>query len=233
MLIGQGAAARGGGFLFCGRGELAARLLAAWRQAGRVICHAVGNLGVETAVGAIEDALRAHPAGRERVRIDHAMFLERELIARLADLGVWVVAQPSFLSDSGGVAPSPELLLRPFRSVHAAGIPQAFSSDFPCGALAPLAGIAAAVTRRSRAGAPAGPQAAPARPHAPRAAARRQACRWTPSPPTQDSSTRIVESSSGATASGLPESSAKSARLPASRLPRSSSSPAARAAPSV
>src|SRR3989304_3635898 len=92
------------------------------------------------------------------------MFLERELIARLADLGVWVVGQPSFLSDSGGAAPSPELMLRPFRSVHAAGIPQAFSSDFPCGVLAPLAGIAAAVTRRSRAGgrgpAPAGGAAA-------------------------------------------------------------------------
>ena len=93
------------------------------------------------------------------MRIDHAMFLERELIARLADLGVWVVGQPSFLSDSGGAAPSPELMLRPFRSVHAAGIPQAFSSDFPCGALAPLAGIAAAVTRRSRAGALAAPGA--------------------------------------------------------------------------
>ena len=160
MRIGHGAAARRGGFLFYGRDELAARLLAAWRQGRRVICHAIGNLGVETAVGAIADALAAHPAGRERVRIDHAMFLERELIARLADLGVWVVAQPSFLSDSGGVAPSPELLLRPFRSVHAAGIPQAFSSDFPCGALAPLAGIAAAVTRRSRAGALAAPEEA-------------------------------------------------------------------------
>ncbi|PYM32379.1 MAG: hypothetical protein DME15_14295 [Candidatus Rokuibacteriota bacterium] len=143
---------RTSGFLFYEREQLAALLVAAWRGGRRVVCHAIGNLGVETAADAIEDALRREPAGRERVRVDHAMFLTRELIARLRDLGVWLVAQPSFLHDAGGVSPSPDLLLRPFASVLAAGARQAFSSDYPCGALAPLAGIHAAVTRRSRTG---------------------------------------------------------------------------------
>jgi predicted amidohydrolase YtcJ len=143
---------RTSGFLFYERDELARLLVDAWRAGRRVVCHAIGNLGVETAVGAIEDALGWDPGGRERVRVDHAMFLTRELIARLSDLGVWIVAQPSFLHDSGGASPSTDLLLRPFRSVVAAGARQAFSSDFPCGSLAPLAGIHAAVTRRSRAG---------------------------------------------------------------------------------
>ena len=151
---------RTSGFLFYEREELAALLVAAWRGGRRVVCHAIGNLGVETAADAIEDALRREPAGWERVRVDHAMFLTRELIVRLRDLGVWLVAQPSFLHDSGGVSPSPDLLLRPFASVLAAGARQAFSSDYPCGALAPLAGIHAAVTRRSRAGVLADPHEA-------------------------------------------------------------------------
>jgi predicted amidohydrolase YtcJ len=148
------------GFLFYERDELAALLARAWDAGRRVVCHAIGNLGIETAVGAIETALRERPEGRERVRIDHAIFLTKELIARVRDLGVWVVAQPSFLYDGVRRPPSPDLLRRPFASVAAAGIPQAFSSDFPCGTLAPLAGIYAAVTRRSRAGEVAEPEEA-------------------------------------------------------------------------
>jgi predicted amidohydrolase YtcJ len=135
-------------------------MLAAWRSGRNVVCHALGNLGVETAVGAIEDAVAREPAGRGRVRVDHAMFLDRALLARLVDLGVWVVVQPSFIWDHGGRSPSPDLLLRPFATAHAAGLRQAFSSDYPCGENAPLVGIQAAVTRRTRLGEPSGPEEA-------------------------------------------------------------------------
>lgn len=144
------------GFLFYERQALAARMIAAWRSDRGVVCHALGNLGVETAVGAIEDALAREPAGRGRVRVDHAMFLDRASLVRLVDLGVWVVVQPSFIWDHGGHAPSPEVMLRPFATARAAGLPQAFSSDYPCGENAPLVGIQAAVTRRTRLGEPAG-----------------------------------------------------------------------------
>jgi len=140
------------GFLFYGRDELRRRLLAAWRQGRRVTCHAIGNLGIETALDAIEDAVREEPQGRGLVRIDHAIFLTPELIGRLSDLGIPVVAQPSFLYDLGPGRRRGEFMVRPFRSVEAAGISQAFSSDHPCGTLDPLAGIYAAVTRRSREG---------------------------------------------------------------------------------
>jgi predicted amidohydrolase YtcJ len=148
------------GFLFYERDALAARVLAAWRSGRSVVCHALGNLGVETAVGAIEHALARDPAGRGRVRIDHAMFLDAALLGRLVDLGVWVVVQPSFIWDHGGRAPAPGVLLRPFATAHAAGLPQAFSSDYPCGENAPLLGIQAAVTRRTRLGEPSGPEEA-------------------------------------------------------------------------
>jgi predicted amidohydrolase YtcJ len=153
------------GFLFYERAELTALLLDAWRAGRRVVCHAIGNLGIETAVTAIEDAVRAMPSGREQVRLDHAIFLTRELIARLAELQIWVVAQPSFLWDMGRPAARPgvtdsRVLQRPFGSTLRAGVRQAFSSDFPCGSNAPLLGIAAAVTRTSRTGQMAGPEEA-------------------------------------------------------------------------
>jgi len=153
------------GFLFYERAELAALLLGAWRAGRRVVCHAIGNLGIETAVSAIEEAVRAMPEGRAQVRLDHAIFLTRELIARVAELQIWVVAQPSFLWDARrtpprGSTPDPLVLLRPFGSALRAGVRQAFSSDFPCGTNAPLLGIAAAVTRTSRTGQLAAPEEA-------------------------------------------------------------------------
>jgi predicted amidohydrolase YtcJ len=154
---------RTSGFLFYTCDELTALLVAAWRAGRDVVCHAIGNLGIETAVDAIDAAIRTMPEGRARVRIDHAIFLTAELIARIADLGIWVVAQPSFLWDWRGPAapaPDPAILTRPFATAARAGVKQAFSSDYPCGTNAPLLGIAAAVTRTSRDGYVAGPDEA-------------------------------------------------------------------------
>jgi predicted amidohydrolase YtcJ len=141
------------GFLFYARGELADLLVAAWRHGWRVTCHAIGNLGVETCVEAVEDALRREPAGEGRVRLDHAMFLTRELILRIKALGIWLVSQPSFVYDLGpGAPPGAGILRLPFRTIQEAGVPLAFSSDFPCGTLAPLTLIYSAVTRRTAGG---------------------------------------------------------------------------------
>ncbi len=140
------------GFLFYQRGELADLLVAAWRRGWPVVCHAIGNLGIETCAGAIEDALRREPAGQGRVRIDHAMFLTRALIDRIKALGIWVVGQPAFVHDLEARSAGEGILRLPFRTLRDAGIPLAFSSDFPCGTLSPLVGIYAAATRRGRSG---------------------------------------------------------------------------------
>jgi predicted amidohydrolase YtcJ len=142
------------GFLFYARDELAALLATAWGNGWRVTCHAIGNLGLETCLDGVEDALGRAPQGAGRVRIDHALFADERSLRRLARLGAPVVTQPAFLYDQG-VGPGERLdgvLARPIGRLHEAGVAQAFSSDYPCGSLAPLTGIYAAVTRRSREG---------------------------------------------------------------------------------
>lgn len=150
------------GFLFYRPEELTDLLVTAWRSDWRVTCHAIGNRGVETGLAGIEHALRREPRGEGRVRLDHAMFLTPALIGRIRTLGLPVVSQPSFLYDQGapGIMLPPDLRCRPFGSLRAAGILQAFSSDYPCGSLAPLVGIYAAATRRTREGDRVDPQEA-------------------------------------------------------------------------
>jgi len=129
------------------------------------VCHAIGNLGIETAVGAIEDAVRTMPEGRARVRIDHAIFLTAELIAGASPtsgLG-WSRSRRSLgPRRRGGAGPrdrrgdpgAPVRERAPRR--REAGV----LLRHPCGSNAPLVGIAAAVTRTSREGRVAAPQEA-------------------------------------------------------------------------
>lgn len=111
------------GFLFFSQAELADLLVEAWRSGWSMVCHAIRNLGVEVALDAVEAALGREPTGEGRVRIDHAMFLTRELIARIRALGIPVVSQPCFVYDLGAprVTLPPEILCRPFRSLLEAG----------------------------------------------------------------------------------------------------------------
>lgn len=115
-----------------------------------VAVHAIGNEAVDGALGAFEHAGSAlHRAGPPR--IEHAMFLSRELVSRIADRGAIVVAQPHMLElPDLSVAPSiPGLRMFPMRWLLDAGVRVAGSSDFPVADYAPLRGIRSAVTRHT------------------------------------------------------------------------------------
>ncbi len=115
--------------------------------------HAIGNDAVDTALSAYESAGAA--LGKAGIpRIEHATFLDRALVARIAGVGACVVAQPHFMSlpaysDAPGI---PGVRNTPLRWLLDAGVKVAGSSDFPVAGFDPLDGIRAAVTRATTQG---------------------------------------------------------------------------------
>ena len=111
-----------------------------------VATHAIGD----AAVTAVLDAYAAAPAPQRPHRLEHAMLLDEDLVARLAASGATAVVQPEFLAWAGptyrirlGAERAARLL--PFAALLAAGIPMSFSSDRPVVPGAPLDGVRAAL----------------------------------------------------------------------------------------
>ncbi|MFD7205863.1 amidohydrolase family protein [Streptomyces sp. NPDC059893] len=95
-------------------------------------------------------------------RIEHAALVPRELIGDISALGLRVVTQPGFLADRGDdyardIPARDHADLYRCRSLAAAGVPLALSSDAPYGPLDPWAVIAAAVHRTAASGRILGP----------------------------------------------------------------------------
>lgn len=118
-----------------------------------VATHAIGNAAIDVAL----DAYAACGPALARAgtpRLEHATFLDRDTIRRVADLGVAVVIQPIMLGlPTFASAPSiPGLRAIPARWLLDAGVLVAGSSDHPVARFAPLDGIRAAVHRRTARG---------------------------------------------------------------------------------
>jgi predicted amidohydrolase YtcJ len=134
--------------------ELVARIRGA-HQAGRgVAVHSVTRESLVLLLVALDQAGR-HPADR----VEHAALVPEELVPALR--GLAVVTQPGFLADRGDLfrreVPAEEHAdLYRCRSLLAAGVPLALSSDAPYGPVDPWAVIAAATTRHTPDGSPLG-----------------------------------------------------------------------------
>jgi predicted amidohydrolase YtcJ len=136
------------------RDEAQAMVRAATEHGFAVATHAIGNDAVDVALSAYE-AVGAAALGRAGLpRIEHASFLDRELVARIAGIGAAVVAQPHFLSlpAYSAAAPIPRLRNAPLRWLLEAGVKVAGSSDFPVAGFDPLDGIRSAIGRRTARG---------------------------------------------------------------------------------
>jgi predicted amidohydrolase YtcJ len=123
----------------------------------QVAQHAVGNEAIGLALGAVEHSSRALHDLPGLPRVEHVVFADPLLARRFADTGAAAVVQPHWIEAFGDrfrLAPVPEpLRALPLRTLLDAGVPLVASSDFPSsGSYDPLAGIAAAVTRRTRDG---------------------------------------------------------------------------------
>ncbi|HUO84864.1 MAG TPA: amidohydrolase [Thermoanaerobaculia bacterium] len=113
--------------------------------------HAIGDRANREVLALFE----SRPGHRvRRYRIEHAQHLDPSLIRRLAHGRVIASVQPFHAIDDGRwaeskIGKSRAAMAFPFRSLLDQGVMTTFGSDWPVAPLDPIAGIAAAVTRRT------------------------------------------------------------------------------------
>jgi predicted amidohydrolase YtcJ len=130
------------------------RIVAADAAGLQVAIHAIGDKANKTILDLYEEAERRNGPRDRRFRIEHAQHLRQEDIPRFAALHVIASMQPIHLVDDGRWAEKrvgPDVIrgTYAFRSLLDSGATLAFGSDWPVAPMVPLAGIDAAVTRRT------------------------------------------------------------------------------------
>jgi len=126
----------------------------------RVAVHAIGNRGLQAALGAFETAARARPDDDPRFRVEHATLADSSQVRRMAGLGAVAVVQPGFVHHMGGAVDGftlDDATWMPFADLAGAGVPIAASSDHPCAFAEPLLTSARGVTRFTSNGTVIGP----------------------------------------------------------------------------
>lgn len=140
------------GYLHYEPGRLADICRAAAVRGFQLAVHAACNAGIAAALDAYEHL----PEGPYRHRLEHLVSLDRSQAHRIADMGAIGVIQPSYIETIGdeweAMPTPPRLRSVPLRDLLDAGVTLAGSSDAPIAPYAPLAGMAAAVTRRTAGG---------------------------------------------------------------------------------
>jgi predicted amidohydrolase YtcJ len=130
------------------------RVAAADRAGLQVEIHAIGDRANAEILDVFERVAKANGAKDRRFRIEHAQHLRASDIPRFARLGVIASMQPYHAIDDGRWA-EPRIgrercrTTCAFRSLLDARAVLAFGSDWDVAPLSPLAGIFAAVTRRT------------------------------------------------------------------------------------
>jgi predicted amidohydrolase YtcJ len=120
----------------------------------QVIVHAIGDRANDWLLDAYRDARSLNGPRDRRLRIEHAQHLTRSAIGRIAEQGVIASMQPYHAIDDGRwaqkrIGPERIRTTYAFRDLLDAGARLAFGSDWTVAPLDPLAGIYAAVTRRT------------------------------------------------------------------------------------
>jgi len=129
-------------------------ILAADSAGLHIATHAIGDHANNWILNVYEEAEKQRPMKDHRFRVEHAQHLTKEDISRFAKLGVVPSMQPYHAIDDGKWAAkrldSTRLLgTYVFKSLLASGAPLTFGSDWTVAPLDPIAGIYAAVTRRT------------------------------------------------------------------------------------
>ncbi|BCJ35675.1 amidohydrolase [Actinocatenispora thailandica] len=128
---------------------------------GTIAVHANGDRAIAEVLAAIEAAQRHRPRPEVRHRVEHVAIVDDQIVAAMRALRVVAVPfgqYPAAHGDKLRRFYDPDRIERMFahRTLLAAGIPVAGSSDHPCGPYEPLYALQSLVTRRDRTGAPFG-----------------------------------------------------------------------------
>jgi len=119
-----------------------------------IATHAIGDHANDWILGVYEEAEKKNPSRDHRFRVEHAQHLTPEAIGRFASLGVVPSMQPYHAIDDGKWAAKrlDSARLRGtyvFKSLLENHASLTFGSDWTVAPLDPIAGIYAAVTRRT------------------------------------------------------------------------------------
>ncbi|MEW6522518.1 MAG: amidohydrolase [Bacillota bacterium] len=126
----------------------------------QVAIHAIGDLGIQMCLDAIEQAQKVVPrVGRHR--IIHCQIMRPELFSRFARLGVVADVQPKFVTTDlrwtdRRVGPERVKFSYAWKTFLDSGVALAAGSDCPVEPIEPLLGLYAAVNRQDLDGHPAG-----------------------------------------------------------------------------
>jgi predicted amidohydrolase YtcJ len=142
--------------------ELVREVAALCAERGWQCCtHAIGDRANRETLDAYQAALKAHPGGDRRFRVEHAQVISPADLPRFAKLGVVASVQPTHATSDMRWA-ADRLGSERLRGAYAwaslikSGARVAAGSDFPVESERPLLGVYAAVTRQDRAGKPPG-----------------------------------------------------------------------------
>ena len=142
------------GMLVIEEKELARMIDEGHQQGWQLAMHAVGDRAIHTAILMVESSLRSHPRENHRHRIEHCGLLNDQILQKIRQLNMVVIAQPRFIYElADGFRKvlgrnCAQRMLR-LRSLLNSGIAVAFGSDRPVADGSPMLGIWHAVEQKT------------------------------------------------------------------------------------
>jgi predicted amidohydrolase YtcJ len=120
----------------------------------QMFIHAIGDRGIRTALDALQAARKANGARDSRHQLVHVEAVSPADIPRFRELGVTACMQPRHSAPditgqwARAVGPERSKHAWALRSLHKAGAPLAFASDWNVAEMEPVIGIYTAMTRK-------------------------------------------------------------------------------------
>jgi len=117
----------------------------------QLVIHAIGDMGIETAISSIESALEVSPKKDHRHRIEHLELPSTQHLRRMQKLKLIASMQPNFVGEWGGtngmyydrLGEGRAVRNNPFKEVLNARVRMVFGSD--CMPFSPMYGVISAV----------------------------------------------------------------------------------------